>query len=61
MSAAAIPKTVLAGTAISVIRMVSQSAWIVSGFVSASQTGPRPSSKVRKKMSPIGKIRSSAR
>ena len=42
-----IPKTVLSGTAIAVMRSVSLKAWIVSGEDSAFQAGASPSSNVR--------------
>ncbi len=55
------PKTVLTGTAIAVMISVSLNAWIVSGVLTASQAGPRPSSKVRQKTMASGPTRTSAR
>ena len=46
-SAHTIPKTVLSGTAIAVMRSVSLNAWIVSGEESAFQAGSSPCSNVR--------------
>ena len=48
------PKTVLIGTATPTITIVSQKACCASGVVTASQAGPMPCSKVRKKISPTG-------
>src|SRR5207244_10478704 len=60
-SASVTPKTVFAGTAISVIRTVSQKAWRASCVVTACQAGENPCSKVRQKTRPTGARRSTAR
>ena len=56
-----IPNTVFTGTAIAVMISVSLNAWIVSGVVSASQAGPKPSSNVRQKTIASGPTRMTAR
>ena len=60
-SAQTIPKTVFTGTAIAVMISVSLNAWIVSGVVSASQAGAKPSSNVRQKTIASGPTRIAAR
>ena len=60
-SAQTMPKTVLIGTAIAVMISVSLSALIVSGVVSASHAGAKPSSKVRQKTIASGPTRMIAR
>ena len=60
-SARTTPKTVFTGTAIAVMISVSLKALIVSGVVSASQAGPKPSSKVRQKTIASGPTRMIAR
>src|SRR5262249_51019609 len=56
-SAQTIPKTVLIGTAIAVMRSVSLKAWMVSGSVSASHAGAKPCSNVRQKTTASGPTR----
>ena len=60
-SAQTIPKTVFTGTAIAVMISVSLKALIVSGVVSASQAGAKPSSNVRQKTITSGPTRMTAR
>ena len=60
-SAQTIPNTVFTGTAIAVMISVSLKALIVSGVVSASQAGPKPSSNVRQKTIASGPTRITAR
>ncbi len=60
-SAQTIPNTVFTGTAIAVMISVNLNALIVSGVVSASQAGPKPSSNVRQKTIASGPTRMAAR
>ena len=60
-SAATIPKTVFTGTAIAVMISVSLKALIVSGVVSASHAGPKPSLNVSQKTIASGPTRMIAR
>ena len=60
-SAQTIPNTVFTGTAIAVMISVSLKALIVSGVVSASHAGAKPSSNVRQKTIASGPTRITAR
>jgi hypothetical protein len=55
------PKSVFAGTAISVIRIVIANACFAAGVVTAAQAGPTPCSKARQKTSETGATSSTAR
>ena len=60
-SAQTIPNTVFTGTAMAVMIRVSLNALSVSGVVSASQAGAKPSSNVRQKTIASGPTRITAR
>ena len=60
-SAHTIPNTVFTGTAIAVMISVSLNALIVSGVVSASHAGAKPSSNVRQNTIASGPTRMTAR